>query len=208
MDNDATSDDRTRKKHKDESPNSLLAPRGEQSTQSIVPSPDGTHKKTEEGKDPTSDEENGNAESPFFNPSVNPDGVFAKLLVKHKGDINTHDQQALWGESCAYDTLEIDTNQLVLDKFHKQIIYNQVRPTIDLCASDLCSSFRGLDCSGNNASSTIRHDKFSVPQGHLTSPLKILHFSSPTRLLQPQIQIRQHMDRVRPCHQRSFARSL
>ena len=63
-----------------------------------------------------------------------------------------------WGEPCAHETLGIDTNQLVLENFHKQIIYNQVRPTIDLCASDLCSFCHGIDCSGNNAYSTIGHD--------------------------------------------------
>ena len=160
MDNTATCDDNTRKINKDESYNSLLAPRKEQSTPSIILSPDGTREKTKEGEDPTSDEENGNAERPFFNPSLNPDGVFAKFLVKHKGDINVHDQQALWGETCAHDTLGTDTNKLVLKGFHKQIIYNQVRPTIDLCASDLCSFFHGIDCSGNNAYSTIGHDNF------------------------------------------------
>ena len=101
--------------NKDEPYNSLLAPREEQSTPSITPCPDGTHKKTDEGEDPTSDEENGNAERPFFSPSLNPDGVFAKFLVKQKADINAHDQQALRGETCAHDTLGIDTNQLVLE---------------------------------------------------------------------------------------------
>ena len=50
MDNGATSDDNTRKSNKDEPYNSLLAPREEQSTPSIIPSPDGTHEKTEEVK--------------------------------------------------------------------------------------------------------------------------------------------------------------
>ena len=135
---EATSDDNTRKVNKDEPDNSLLAPREEQSTPSIIPSPDGTYEKTGEGEDPTLDEENGNAERPFFNPSLDPDGVFAKFLVKHKVDINAHDQQALWGETCAHDTLGIDTNQHVLENFHKQIIYDQVCPTVDLCASDQC----------------------------------------------------------------------
>ena len=115
MDNGATSDDNTRKINKDEPYNSLLAPHEEQSAPSIIPSPDETHEKTEEGEDPTSDEENGNAERPFFNPSLNPDGVFAKFLVKHKGEINAHDQQALWGETCPHDTPGIHTNQLVLE---------------------------------------------------------------------------------------------
>ena len=95
MDNGATSDDNTRKVNKDEPDNSLLAPREEQSTPSIVPSPDGTHEKTGGGEIHIPDEENGNAEKPFFNPSLNPDGVFAKFLVKHKVDINAHNQQAL-----------------------------------------------------------------------------------------------------------------
>ena len=160
MDNGATSDDNTRKVNKDEPDNSLLAPREEQSTPSIIPSPDGTHENSDEGEDPTPNEENGNAERPFFNSSLNPDGVFAKFLVKHKVDINADDQQALWGETCAHDTLGIDTNQLVLETFHKQVIYNQVRPTIDLCARDQCSFFHDIDCSGNNAYSTIGHDNF------------------------------------------------
>ena len=64
MDNGATSDDNTRKINKDESCNSLLAPREEQTTPSIFPSPDGTQERTEEGEDPTSEEENGNAKCP------------------------------------------------------------------------------------------------------------------------------------------------
>ena len=160
MDNGATSDDNTRKVNKDEPDNSLLAPREGQSTPSIILSPDGTHEKTDEGEDCTPDEENGNAERPFFNPSLNRDGVFAKFLVKHKVDINAHDQQALWGETCAHDTLGIDTNRRVLEKLHWQIIYNQVRPTIDLCASNQCSFFHDINCSGNNAYSTSRHDNF------------------------------------------------
>ena len=151
INNSATSDDNMRKINKDKPYNSLLAPREEHSSPSIIRSPYGTHKETEEGEDLTSDEENGNAERPSFNPSLNPDGVFEKFLVKHKGDINVHDQPALWGETCAQDTLGIDTYQLVLEQFYKQIIYNQFCPTIDLCASDLCSFLHGMDCSGNNA---------------------------------------------------------
>ena len=170
MDNVATSNDNARKVNRDELDNSSLAPREGQSTPSIIPSPDGTHEKTDEGEDPTADEENGNAERPFFNPSLNPDGVFAKLLVKHKVDINAHDQQALWVETCAHDTPRIDTNQLVLERFHKQIICNQVRPTIDLCASDQRFFFHDIDCSGNNAYSTIGHDTFrylkDIPHHH------------------------------------------
>ena len=115
---EATSDNNTRKVNKDEPDNSLLAPRQEESTPSIIPSPDGTHEKTDEGEDPTPNEGNGNAERPFFNPSLNPDGVFAKFLVKHEVDITAHDQQALWGEPWPHDTLGIDTNQLVLENFH------------------------------------------------------------------------------------------
>ena len=48
----------------------------------------------------------------------------------------------------------------MLEKHHKQIIYDQVHPTIDLCASDGCTSFHDIDCSGNNAYSTIGHDNF------------------------------------------------
>ena len=60
----------------------------------------------------------------------------------------------------AHDTLGIDTNQLMLEKHHKQIIYDQVHPTIDLCASDGCTFFHDIDCSGNNAYSTIGHGNF------------------------------------------------
>ena len=93
MDNGATSEDNTTRINKDEPYNSLLAPREEQSMPSIIPSPYGAHENTEEGEGPTSDEENGNAERPFFNPSLNPDGIFAKFLLKHKGDINAHHLQ-------------------------------------------------------------------------------------------------------------------
>ena len=48
----------------------------------------------------------------------------------------------------------------MLEKHHKQIIYNQVHPTIHLCASDGCTFFHDIDSSDNNAYSTIGHDNF------------------------------------------------
>ena len=160
MNNNAALNDNTRRINEVEPENSLLTPREEQSTPSAIPSPEGTHEKAEDGEDPTPDETDGNSGKPFFNPSLAPDGVFAKFLVKHKGEINTHDQQALWGETHVHETLGVDTNQLVLEKHHKQVIYDQVHPTIDLCASDGCTFFHDIDCSGNNAYSTIGHDNF------------------------------------------------
>ena len=160
MNNNAVLNNNARRTNEVEPDNSLLTPREEQSTPSAIPSPEGTHEKAEDGKDPTPDEAEGNSGKPFFNPSLAPEGVFAKFLVQHKGEINTHDQQALWGETHAHDTLGIDTNQLVLENHHKQIIYDQVHPTIDLCASDGCTFLRDIDCSGNNAYSTIGHDNF------------------------------------------------
>ena len=160
MDNNAALNDNARGTNEVEPDNSLSTPREEQSTPSAIPSPKGTHKKAEDGEDPTPDEEDGNAGKPFLNPSLAPDGVFAKFLVAHKGEIHIHDQQALWGEKHAHDTLGIDTNQLVLEKYHKQIIYDQVHPTIDLFASDGSTFFHDIDCSGNNAYSTIGHDNF------------------------------------------------
>ena len=160
MNNNAVLNDNARRTNEVEPDNYLLPPREEQSTPSAIPSPEGTHEKAEDGEDPTSDEADGNSGKPFFNPSLAPDGVFAKVLVKHKGEINTHDQQALWGETRAHDILGIDTNQLMLVKHHKQIIHDQVHPTIDLCASDGCTFFHDIDCSGNNAYSTIGHDNF------------------------------------------------
>ena len=155
MNNNAALNDNARRTNEVEPDNLLLTPREEQSTPRALPSPEGTHEKAEDGEDPTPDEADGNSGKPFFNPSLAPDGVFAKFLVKHKGEINTHDQQALWGETHDHDTLGIDTNQLVLDKHHKQIIYNQVHPALDLCASDGCTFFHDIDCSGDNAYSTI-----------------------------------------------------
>ena len=160
MNNNAALNDNARRANEVEPDNSLLTPREEQSTPSAIPSPEGTHEKAEDGEDPTLDETDCNSGNPFFNPSLAPDGVFAKFLVKHKGEINTHDQQALWGETHVHDTLGVDTNQLVLEKHHKQVIYDQVHPTIDLCASDGCTFFHDIDCSGNNAYSTIGHDNF------------------------------------------------
>ena len=160
MNNNAALNDNAKRTNEVEPDNSLLTPREEQSTPSAIPSPEGTHEKAEDGEDPTPDERDGNSGKPFFNPSLAPDSVFAKFLVEHKGEINTHDQQALWGETHVHDTLGVDTNQLVLEKHHKQVIYNQVRPTIDLCASDGCTFFHDIDCSGNNAYSTIGHDNF------------------------------------------------
>ena len=151
MNNNAALNDNARRTNEVEPDNSLLTPREEQSKPSAILSPEGTHEKAEDGEDPTPDEADGNSGKPFFNPSLAPDGVFAKFLVKHKGENNTHDQQALWGETHDHDTLGIDTNQLVLEKHHKQIIYNQVHPTIHLCASDGCTFFHDIDCSGDNA---------------------------------------------------------
>ena len=179
MDNNAALNDNARRTNEMEPDNSLLTPREEQSTPSAIPSPEGTHEKAEEGEDPTPDEEDGNAGKPFVNPSLAPDGVLAKFLVKHKGEINTHDQRALWGETHAHDTLGIDTNQLVLEKYHKQVIYDQVHPTIDLCASDGCTLFHDIDCSGNNAYSTIGHDNFRYRKDILHHHPKFYIFPHP-----------------------------
>ena len=160
MNNNAALNDNARRINEVEPDNSLLTPREEQSTPSAIPSPEGTHEKAEDGEDPTPDETDGNSGTPFFNPSLAPDGVFAKFLVKYKGEINTHDQQALWGETHVHEILGVATNQLVLEKHHKQVIHDQVHPTIDLCASDGCTFFHDIDCSGNNAYSTIGHDNF------------------------------------------------
>ena len=132
MNNNAAPNDNARRTNEVEPNNSLLTPREEQSKPSAIPSPEGTHEKAEDGEDPTPGETDGNSGKPFFNPSLAPDGVFAKFLVKHKGEINTQDQQALWGETHVHETLGVDTNQLVLEKHHKQVIYDQVHPTIEL----------------------------------------------------------------------------
>ena len=160
MNNNAVLNDNARRTNEVEPDNSLLTPREEQSMPSAIPSLAETHEKAEDGEDPTPDEEDGNFGEPSFNPSLAPDGVFAKFLIKHKGEIHTHDQQALWGGRHAHDTLGIGTNQLVLGTHHRQIIYDQVHSTIDLCASDGCTFFHNIDCSGNNAHSTIGHDNF------------------------------------------------
>ena len=141
MNNNTVLNDNARKTNDVEPDNSLLTPCEEQSTPRAIPFPEGTHEKAEDRDDPTPDEADGNSGKPFFNPSLAPDGVFAKFLVKHKGEINTQDQQALWGEPHAHDIVGIDTNQLVLEKHHKQIIYDQKHPTIDLCASDGCTFY-------------------------------------------------------------------
>ena len=122
MNNNAALNDNARSTKEVEPDNSLLTPREEQSMPSPIPSPEGTHEKAKDGEDPTPDEAHGNSGKPFFNPSLAPDGFFAKFLVKHKGEINTHDRQALRGETHAHDTLGNDTNQPVLEKHHKQII--------------------------------------------------------------------------------------
>ena len=179
MKNNAVLNDNARRTNEVEPDNSLLTLREEQSTPSAIPSPEGTHEKAEDGEDPTPDEADGISGKPFFNPSLAPDGVFAKFLVKHKGEINTHDQQALWGETHAQDTLGIDTNQLMLEKHHKQIIYNQVHPTIDLCASDGCTFFHDIDCSDNNAYSTIGHDNFRYLKDILHHHPKFYIFPDP-----------------------------
>ena len=160
MNNNAALNDNARSTNEVEPDNSLLTPCEEQSTPSAIPSPEGTHEKADDKEDPTPDEADGNSGKPFFNPSLAPDGVFATFLAKHKGETNTHNQQALWGGTHAHDTLGTDTNQLMLEKHHKQIIYDQMHPTIDLCPSDRCTFFDDIDCSGNNAYSTIGHDNF------------------------------------------------
>ena len=179
MNNNAAPNDNPRRTNEVEPDNSLLTPREEQSTPSAIPSPEGTHQKAEDGEDPTPDETDGSSGKPFFNPSLAPDGVFAKFLVKHKGEINTHDQQALWGETHVPETLGVDTNQLVLEKHHKQVIYDQVHPTKDLCASDGCTFFQDIDCSGNNAYSTIGHDNFRYVKDILHHHPKFYIFPHP-----------------------------
>ena len=192
MNNNTALNENARRTNEVEPDNSLSTPREEQSTPSAIPSPEGTHEKAEDGEDPTPDEADGNAGKPFFNPSLAPDGVFAKLLVKHKGEINTHDQQALWGETHAQDTLGTDTNQLVLEKQHKQIIYDQVRTTIDLCASDGCTLFHDIDCSSNNAYSTMGHDNFRYLKNILHHHPKLYIFPHP----QDYYNSNQHVDWV------------
>ena len=179
MNNNAVPNNNARRTNEVEPDNSLSTPREEQPTPSAILSPEGTHKKAEDGEDPTPDEANGNFGKPFFNPSLAPDGVFAKFLVKHKGEINTHDQQVLWGETHAHDTLGIDTNQLVLEKHHKQTIYDQVPPTTDLCASDRCTFFHHINCSCNNAYSTIGHDNFRYSKDILHHHSKFYIFPHP-----------------------------
>ena len=92
MNNNTVLNDNTRGTNEVEPDNSLLTLREGQSTPSAILSPEGTHEKAEDGEDPTADEADGNSGKPFCNPSVAPDNVFAKILVKHKGEINTHDQ--------------------------------------------------------------------------------------------------------------------
>ena len=179
MNNNAALNDNARRTNEVEPDNSLLTPREEQSTPSAIPSSEGTHEKAEDGEDPTPDETDGNSGKPFFNPSLAPDGVLAKFLVKHKGEINTHDQQALWGETRVHETLGVDTNQLVLEKHHKQVIYDQVHPTINLCAGDGCTFFHDIDCSGNNAYSTFRHDNFRYLKDVLHHQPKFYIFPHP-----------------------------
>ena len=179
MNNNAALNDNARSINGVEPDNSLSTPREEQYTPSAIPSPEGTHEKAEDGEDPTPDEADGNSRKPFVNPSLAPDGVFAKFLIKHKGEINTQDQQELWGEMHAHDTLGIDTNQLVLERHHKQIIDDQVHPTIDLCASDGCTFFDDIDCSGNNAYSTIGHDDFRYLKDILHHQPKFYSFPHP-----------------------------
>ena len=99
MNNDTALNDNARRTNEVEPDNSLLTPCEEQSTPSAFPSPEGTHEKAQDGEDPTHDEADGNAGKPFFNPFLSPDRVFAKFLVKHKGEIITHDQQALSGKN-------------------------------------------------------------------------------------------------------------
>ena len=102
MNNNAALNDNARRTNEVEPDKSHLTPREEQSTPSAILSPEGTHKKAKDGEDPTPDEADGNARKPFFNTSLAPDGVFAIFLVKHNGEINTHDQQTLsmGGDTC------------------------------------------------------------------------------------------------------------
>ena len=87
MNNTAVLNDNAGRTDEAEPDNSLLTPPEEQSTPSAIPSPEGTHEKAEDGEEPTPDEADGNSVKPFFNPSLAPDGVFAKFMVKHKGEI-------------------------------------------------------------------------------------------------------------------------
>ena len=85
MNNNAAPNDNTRRTNEVEPDNSLLTPREEQSTPSAIPSPEGTHKKAEDGEDPTPDETDGNSGKPFLQPFP-----WLNIKVRSTHTINKH----------------------------------------------------------------------------------------------------------------------
>ena len=49
---------------------------------------------------------------------------------------------------------------MILQHYHRQQIYDAMRPTIDLSASDECTSFHKLNTTGPTAYSTVAHNNF------------------------------------------------
>ena len=78
-------------------------------------------------------------------------GVFGAFCGQRKLLLREHDQQALWAKPYSDGELGLDGNQMILQHYHRQQIYEAVRPTIDLSA-------RKLNTTGLTAYSTVAHN--------------------------------------------------
>ena len=99
-------------------------------------------------------------EALLFCQTSNPDGVFGAFCEQRKLLLSAHNQQALWAEPYNDGELGLDGNQMILQHYHCQQIYEAMRPTIDLSASDGCTFFHKLNTTVPTACSTVTHNNF------------------------------------------------
>ena len=94
-------------------------------------------------------------EVPLFCQTLIRNGVFGGFCEQRKLLLREHDQQALWAEPYNDGELGLDGNQMILQHYHRQQIYDAMRQTIDLSASDVCTFF-----TNPTAYSTVTHNNF------------------------------------------------
>ena len=97
---------------------------------------------------------------PLFSQTLNPDGVFGAFCEQRKLLLRGYDQQALWAEPYSDAELGLDGNQMILQHYHRQQIYEAMLPTIDLSPSDGCTFFLPLNTTGPTTYSGDAHNNF------------------------------------------------
>ena len=100
------------------------------------------------------------AKVPLSCQTFTPEGVFSDFCPQRKLILRQNDGQALWADSYTDGELGLDGNQMLLQHYHRQQIFDTMHPTIVLSASDECSFFHKLDPTGPIAYSTVAHNNF------------------------------------------------